>query len=603
MKGIEGTTLGRYELHRRVAQGATSEVYLGFDRRVQRGVAVKVLYGSTEPFVQRFEHEAQAIGALSHNHILPLYDFGAQRPWYYLVMPFIEGGTLRDYLYYRERLTLDEAGSFLHQIASALQHAHDHDVLHRDVKPSNILLRPDGYAYLADFGLAKAKIDADTSSNVNTTVGTPEYMAPEQSNGISDYRSDIYSLGIILYQMLTGRVPFSAETPVAITLKHIQTQPAPPSQLNADIPTSIEEVILRALAKDPDQRFQSARAFSSAYRQALQEEAPDLPLDQTMALTLKEKVVTLQKVSLEEKPGRAKKTTKLQPMPEQDFAFSDAPTPLFPLQIELPTWPTVAELRRPKRPSSPLVVTLISLSLLIIALPLLMLWYSVRWQAAPGSFFARSGLTTTTKPATQATLVAQARVQATAGITSEIGAGPVLYAHDLTQPSGGWLNDGQQCYFTSEGYHVTAASHALAWCYTSSPSFDNMAITAQARLLRGDVYGIVFRLQPQSQSFYVLELNNAGSYRFVRAHGSDPANWLPLIDWTHSDAIISGYGQLNTLLVIMQGSQFTLYINKQLIFAKAIDDTYLSGLVGFLTGTDQENESEAVFRNLWIFQK
>ncbi|GHO55312.1 serine/threonine-protein kinase [Ktedonobacter robiniae] len=209
MKGIEGTTLGRYELHRRVAQGSTSEVYLGFDRRVKRRVAIKVLYGSNEPFVRRFEREALAIGALSHNHILPLYDFGEQSPWYYLVMPFIEGGTLRDYLYHRERLPLDEAGSYLYQIASALQYAHDHDILHRDVKPSNILLRPDGYAYLADFGLAKAKIEADAYNHSSATVGTPEYMAPEQSNGISDYRSDIYALGIILYQMLTGRVPLA----------------------------------------------------------------------------------------------------------------------------------------------------------------------------------------------------------------------------------------------------------------------------------------------------------------------------------------------------------------------------------------------------------
>src|SRR5579859_5124191 len=146
MKGIEGTTLGRYELRRRIAQGGMSEVYLGYDRRVRRRVAVKVLYGSDEPFVRRFEREALAVGTLSHDHILPLYDFGEQRPWYYLVMPYIAGGTLRDYLLKRERLTLEEAGSFLDQIASALQYAHDHGVIHRDVKPSNILLRHDGYA-------------------------------------------------------------------------------------------------------------------------------------------------------------------------------------------------------------------------------------------------------------------------------------------------------------------------------------------------------------------------------------------------------------------------------------------------------------------------
>src|SRR5689334_16811643 len=174
MKGIEGSTLGRYELRRRVAQGGMSEVYLGYDRRVRRRVAIKVLYGSDEPFVRRFEREALAVGTLSHDHILPLYDFGEQRPWYYLVMPYIEGGTLRDYLCKRGRLTLEEAGSFLDQIASALQHAHDHGVVHRDVKPSNILLRPDGHAYLVDFGLAKAKMEADSPTHAGGIVGTPE---------------------------------------------------------------------------------------------------------------------------------------------------------------------------------------------------------------------------------------------------------------------------------------------------------------------------------------------------------------------------------------------------------------------------------------------
>src|SRR6266852_8480675 len=126
MKGLEGAKLGRYTLLGRIAQGGMSEVYLGYDRRVRRRVAVKVLYGSDEPFVRRFEREALAIGTLSHDHILPLYDFGQQRPWYYLVMPYVEGGTLRDYLLRKQWLSLEEAGHFLEQIASALQHAHDH---------------------------------------------------------------------------------------------------------------------------------------------------------------------------------------------------------------------------------------------------------------------------------------------------------------------------------------------------------------------------------------------------------------------------------------------------------------------------------------------
>src|SRR5579863_2302216 len=173
MKGIEGSTLGRFELRRRVAQGGMAEVYLGYDRSVKRQVAIKVLYGRDESFVRRFEREARAVGAFSHDHILPLYDFGEQRPWYYLVMPYISGGTLRDYLLKRKRLSLEEAASFLDQIASSLQYAHDHGVVHRDVKPSNILLRPDGYAYLVDFGLAKAMISTDALTCDGALLGTP----------------------------------------------------------------------------------------------------------------------------------------------------------------------------------------------------------------------------------------------------------------------------------------------------------------------------------------------------------------------------------------------------------------------------------------------
>src|SRR5579859_3236316 len=283
MKGIEGLTLGRYELRRRVAQGGMAEVYLGYDRRVRRQVAIKVLYGRDESFVRRFEREALAVDTLSHEHILPLYDFGEQSPWYYLVMPYVGSGTLRDYLLKRKQLSLEEAASFIDQIASALQYAHDHGVVHRDVKPSNILLRRDGYAYLVDFGLAKAMMGAEALTTSGAMVGTPEYMAPEQSNGLHDYRSDIYSLGVILYQMLTGRVPFMADSPVAISLKHIQIEPTPPSTLNSDIPLCVEEVILKAMAKNPAERYQEAQVLAAAYWKVVQDEQARSNVDESLA--------------------------------------------------------------------------------------------------------------------------------------------------------------------------------------------------------------------------------------------------------------------------------------------------------------------------------
>jgi len=212
----------------------------------------------------------------------------------------------------------------------------------------------------------------------------------------------------------------------------------------------------------------------------------------------------------------------------------------------------------------------------------------------------------------QATMAAQSRVQATAGITSSIGAGKILYGDTLTNPdaapstdtTGGWIDDGLQCSFKADGYHVqTYSLHTAAWCYSNQQQFSDVVITAQAQLLRGDTYGLLFRLSPVRREFYVLELNSRGEYRFVRATGSDPSQWLTLIDWTHSNAILGGYGHINTFLVVAKGSQFRFYINQQLIVTNFSDSLYSSGLIGFLVGGDSAGGSEAVFSNVWVFQK
>lgn len=213
-------------------------------------------------------------------------------------------------------------------------------------------------------------------------------------------------------------------------------------------------------------------------------------------------------------------------------------------------------------------------------------------------------MTATAIAQAQATLAAQARAQATAGITSSIGAGKVLYSYDMLSPGGGWIDDGSQCYFSPEGYHVrTYSAHTAAWCYSNQQQYADAVITAQAQLLQGDVYGLIFRLSPESRAFYVLELNKQGQYRFIRALGNNPLNWVTLIDWTPSNAILSGYGQTNTFLIVATGSNFRLYINKQLILTNYTDTNYSNGLIGFLVGGDSPGGTEAVFSNVWVFQK
>lgn len=608
MKGIEGSTLGRYELRRRIAQGGMSEVYLGYDRRVKRQVAVKVLYGSNESFIRRFEREALAIGTLSHNHILPLYDFGEQRPWYYLVMPYIEGGTLRDYLLKRDVLTFEDAGNFLEQMAAALQHAHDHGVVHRDVKPSNILLRSDGYAYLGDFGLAKAKMEVDCLTHVGAMIGTPEYMAPEQSNGANDHRSDIYSLGIILYQMLTGRVPFIAHSPVAVTLKHLQTQPIPPSQLNNSIPPAIEAVMLKALAKDPIDRYQQAMFFAADYRKArkalregqtLQQNKDNVWLDKEEQNLHKNEVNIL---------VTSPAITRIAPIAEVHLTQADSLPHYVPPRKIQPHVPSLWKRYGRKRPGAALHIALLILIIPGLLIPSLLLQHIIqhsltkRGQNTPTSLIMQKA---TAQVHQQATLAAQAHVKAAAGITAAIGAGKVLYSNDLLNSAYGWLNDGYQCFFTSTGYHVITSAHSASWCYYNQNLFSNAVITAEMRLLHGDIYGIVFRLNPGSKAFYVLEINIQGEYRFVRAQGNNPYRWLTLIDWTHSDAILSGYERTNMILVVAMGNQATIYINKQLVIPGFLDSDspYLSGFIGFLVEGDNQGSTEAVFSNIWVFQK
>ena len=607
MKGLEGTKFGRYELRRHIAQGGMSVVFLGYDRRVRRQVAVKVLYGSDEPFVRRFEREALAVGALSHDHILPLYDFGEQRPWYYLVMPFVEGGTLRDYLCKRERLTLDEAGSLLEQIASALQYAHNRGVIHCDVKPSNILLRLDGHAYLADFGLAKA--DADTHPHSGTGIGTPEYMAPEQADGVNDHRSDIYSLGIILYQMLTGRVPFTADSPMAVTLKHLQLPPARPSLINKDIPQEIEELILKALAKRPEERYQEISDFSNAYKQALLEE-------RIRTQTLPSFAAVIIKHSQNEQSENSQNTDLLSPhiskaLSSYPFDISPAKPHLSPIPFKAFSLTPRQQEKRKKQRTRLFALALCLLIILILPFTLNFLWKTA--PAIPDKKISDISLTqisqqqataaTIAQIKFQATLAAQAREQATENITPPLKAGRVLYYNEMISPGGGWINDEKQCSFSPQGYYVsTYTPHTVAWCYSHQQRFSNAIITAQASLIRGDFYGIVFRLSPGSKTFYVLELNSTSQYRFQRAQGYDPSYWLTLIDWTSSSTISTGYGQRNDFLIIARGPHFRFYINKKLIISTFSDNAYATGLIGLLVGGDNMQGTKAIFSNIVVLQ-
>jgi len=286
MLQLQEKTLAHYTIQHRIARGGMSEVYLACDEQTQERVAIKVVHDSDSEHFARFQREIKMLNKLAHEYILPIIEYGRHGSWYYCVMPYIEHGTLRKRLA-QGPLSEDEADKILQQLASALQFAHDHGILHRDIKPSNILLQEDGHVYLADFGLAKEMGEVSEITQIGCLIGTPEYMAPELAEQPATPSSDIYALGIILYQMLTGQVPFKGKTPISIYWKQIKEQPVPPSVLNPSISYDVEQVILKALEKNPARRFTTVQGMVEAYARAMhasEQTASDILKDVALAL-------------------------------------------------------------------------------------------------------------------------------------------------------------------------------------------------------------------------------------------------------------------------------------------------------------------------------
>lgn len=277
-----GKTLGTCTLVKLLGQGGMGVVYLAQQSRPTRYVAVKVLQPSFSPasrayneFLVRFRREADVVAKLEHVNIMPIYEYDEQDGLAYLVMPYLSGGSLRDVLAQRGALSLQETATYLDQSAYALTYAHSHGVIHRDIKPSNFLIHSDGRLVLADFGIARIMQENSSSAASSLTstgmmVGTPNYMAPEMAHGQPiDHRADIYELGILLFQMLTGRVPFTGSTPLMVAVKHIQ-EPLPPlSQMNPAIPPAVDVVVMAATAKRPEDRYMSALDLAQAFRLAI----------------------------------------------------------------------------------------------------------------------------------------------------------------------------------------------------------------------------------------------------------------------------------------------------------------------------------------------
>jgi len=268
-----GRVLGdRYEVLEKIGGGGMALVYKARCRLLNRFVAIKVLrpeFTEDEEFVKKFRREAQSAASLSHPNIVGIYDVGTENNNYYIVMEYIKGQTLKELIKSKGTLGVENATNIAIQICYALDHAHKNHIVHRDIKSHNILIREDNSVKVTDFGIARA-VSSSTITNTGNVIGSVHYFAPEQARGgYTDEKSDIYSLGVVMYEMLTGRLPFEGETPIAVALKHIQEEPLPPSKINSRIPKAIEAIIFKCMEKEVSKRYSSASEIINDLRQSL----------------------------------------------------------------------------------------------------------------------------------------------------------------------------------------------------------------------------------------------------------------------------------------------------------------------------------------------
>ena len=659
MHGLEGTKLGRYRLQSRLGHGGMSEVYLAYDELMHRDVAIKVVTSSHADYIERFQREAAAIGNLHHNHILPAFDYGEQAPWHYLVMPYIDHESLGERLE-RGPLTLEDAGEMLSQIASGLQYAHEHGIVHRDIKPSNILLRDDHHAYLADFGLAKA---VDGTGNVTQTgvlLGTPEFMAPELADGPASKSSDIYALGILLYQIVTGQLPFTGDTALTVYLKQMHEQPIPPSRLNPAIPREVEQVILRALDKDPRRRFQTPNDLTQAYLQALNSpgtapswtptplakvvlsDSVELPPLYDMTSETYDKSVQMRGSShAVEKPyfNDVK-------VPHAEMAFVTAPPVVQEEKLVLPgsslyagvDAPSSAEqtvIQQPIKPATPVyrrrharsavlgsadpgrdgfvITSFMGFSFLLVIMSVILFavfTYSrathvVNTSTAAARLIKASQIPRISvtqisgSPTPKVSVTTQTSDQEAVATTSAISSSSPLLIDNLSANNNSWYEN-TACVFMNGTYHVIVRqANLLVPCESTSLSYDNAAFQVDVSLLSGNDAGLIFRAN--DQQYYDFEITSQGEF-FFRRHDANASTgtYTYLIQDTRSNAIALG-NQKNTLLVIANGSDFKLFINNVFV-GEQQDNTYTSGQVGFVIGTlSSETSGEASFAHFKVY--
>jgi serine/threonine protein kinase len=667
MAALEGKTLNdRYVLQRLIGRGGMADVYEGEDQKFGRKVAVKIFKREDEDMLHRFIREAQLMGRLTatpnrdNEHLVSIYDSGSAPvdgiTCYYIIMPHMEGGTLRARIR-RSPLPLREACEGLRQIAGALDYIHSQGIFHRDIKASNVLLDAQGNYYLADFGIARRSTDATQLTTTGNVLGTVDYIAPElfETNHKADAKSDLYSLGVLLFEMVTGQLPFTAESQIAVVSMHVNNRPPSPRSISQQITPQIERVVLKGLEKKPEQRYANATEFAEAFCRAINKNegqernnifrrASTGAIDGAVGLkaTVPASVSPIPPLPIPDQPK-----IRLSPL-----AGSAETPPFVPPTQPVPPSPIIPPQPRKPRRSRSISRRHLLISFSSVFVVLLMLIFSIflignnthRTSNTGGTTATQTAATTGGQTATlspsptpnltataqaqanatataqvqatataraQATATAQAQASATAGVIQTATSGTPTYQDGLNDSknaatiAAAWDGVGgsdPNCVFQSDGYHVIqdmpANQHA---CHEQTNQYTSATVRVDMTILKGHSGGLFLRFRTtvfNSYRGYMFEIDTQGQYK-VSIFGQS----TPLQDWKASPALNKGYNVINTLQVIMRGNVFNVYANGAFLTTIPDSDSSLStgAIALFAFTSDTDPATEVVFKNLAVF--
>ncbi len=653
MAELEGKTLDRYELLRLIGKGGMANVYEAYDPSMHRTVAIKVFKREDEEMLRRFIREAQLMASLRHPHLVQVYDTGESKidgfSRYYIVMPLLTGGSLRVRIR-RFPLSLSEICQCLNDIGGALDYIHSQGIIHRDIKASNVLLNDEGRCYLTDFGIARITSDATQLTSTGDVLGTVDYVAPElfEVHRRADARSDLYSLGVVLYEMVTGHLPFSAENQLALISMHVSKRPPSPRQSVPELPVAVERVIYKALEKKPESRYESATALAEAFcRAAASKSGRNMagaasqsghqPSDLTPGFGKNGQQVSLQN-PFEDRPSPPTILHDERPFRLTPPVVSGNVPDMSPTVIQSP----ITRRRVPRRRTIFLAI-LGLIALLILIVPIT---YALRGSSSsiPTSPIVQASATATTgqastpksvSPTPNATQTAQAAVNATgtayaqatasasaaetATVQSQASAtvGPIqtatsaqpVYQDPLTNPenasttAANW-DQSTRCIFTTSGYHVKqpASGTFFKGCREYNQTYGDLALSVNATILSGHSGGVFFRLSTNfigSYIGYLFEFDSQGNYKISREDGLDA---VTLQDWRPNTALHSGYKVGNLIQLIARGSMFSFYANGHFVYQMQNSDYPDANTIGFLaTSTSGGDDADVAYNNLSVY--